>query len=143
VARSLRARRLLTQIIFSPSPRNGVGPPQAKNFGLLILQTAIFASVYKYIKVVGDMLLSSVHSNFMGRFTKISSFFPLFFPPEINFLRVSTRKIAGFWTWEKVYDDHSDSKPNMNVSSYLTNSAWNIYSSKFNGSINKFYITDQ
>jgi hypothetical protein len=67
----------LTQI-FSPSLQNGVSPPQAKNLGLLILQTAIFALVYKYVKVVGDML-SSVHSNFMGRFKKIYSFFFLSF----------------------------------------------------------------
>jgi hypothetical protein len=31
-----------------------VSLPQAKNLGLLILQTAIFASVYKYLTVLSD-----------------------------------------------------------------------------------------
>ena len=55
-------------------------PAVGENLGLLIFQTAIFASVYK-------------------TYTKNFLHFPCFFPPEINFLRAYARKIAGFWMW--------------------------------------------
>jgi hypothetical protein len=46
---------------FDEFNNHGSEPAAGENQGLLTLQTAIFASVYKYLKVVGDML-SSVHS---------------------------------------------------------------------------------